>query len=81
MRVVKNGCKGKLPPNIIPLVPLHWYIGESFELKRATYMKGLIWPPLKQITESCFSPISSNWFIRIKRKCKRLVFISSIPLL
>ena len=27
-------------------------------------IKGLIWPPLEQKTENCFSPISLNWFIR-----------------
>ena len=28
-------------------------------------IKGLFWPPLEPKTESCFSPISSYWFIRI----------------
>ena len=29
-----------------------------------TCIKGQIWPPLEQKTESCFSSISSNWFVR-----------------
>ena len=28
------------------------------------YIKGLIWPPLEPKAESCFSPISFDWFIR-----------------
>ena len=32
--------------------------------QRGTYIKGKMWPPLEPKTESCFSPISSNWFIR-----------------
>ena len=28
------------------------------------WLKGLIWPPLEPKTESCFTPISSYWFIR-----------------
>ena len=28
-------------------------------------LKGLIWPPLEPKSESCFSPISSDWFNRI----------------
>ena len=31
---------------------------------RGTCIKGLFWPPLEPKTESCFSPISSYWFIR-----------------
>ena len=27
-------------------------------------IKGVFWPPLEPKTESCFSPISSNWFFR-----------------
>ena len=38
--------------------------------KRATCIKGLIWPPLEQKKDSCFSPISSDWFIR-KIKVRR----------
>ena len=30
---------------------------------RLIWVKGLIWPPLEQNTECCFSPISSDWFI------------------
>ena len=33
-------------------------------IKRGTCIKGLFWPPLEPKTESCFSPISSYWFIR-----------------
>ena len=33
-------------------------------LKRATCIKGQIWPPLEPKTRSCVSSISSNWFIR-----------------
>ena len=32
--------------------------------QRGTCIKGLFWPPLEPKTESCFSPISSYWFIR-----------------
>ena len=32
--------------------------------KRGTCIKGQIWPPLEPKTESCFSPISPNWFTR-----------------
>ena len=32
--------------------------------RRATCIKGLIWPPLEPKNESYFSPISSDWFIR-----------------
>ena len=32
--------------------------------QRATCIKGLIWPPMEPKTESCFSPISFDWFIR-----------------
>ena len=32
--------------------------------KIGTCIKGLFWPPLEPETESCFSPISSYWFIR-----------------
>ena len=32
--------------------------------KRGSSIKGLFWPPLEPKTESCFSPISSYWFIR-----------------
>ena len=32
--------------------------------ERGACIKGLFWPPLEQKTESCFSPISSYWFIR-----------------
>ena len=27
-------------------------------------IKGLIWPPLEPQTKNCFSPISSDWFVR-----------------
>ena len=35
-------------------------------IERGTCIKGLfwLWPPLEPKTESCFSPISSYWFIR-----------------
>ena len=33
--------------------------------QRGTCIKGQIWPPLEPKIESCFSPISTNWFIRI----------------
>ena len=33
-------------------------------IQRGTCIKGLFWPPLEPKTESCFSPISSYWFIR-----------------
>ena len=32
--------------------------------QRGMCIKGLFWPPLEPKTESCFSPISSFWFIR-----------------
>ena len=32
--------------------------------KRATCIKGLIWHLLEQKKDSCFSPISSDWFIK-----------------
>ena len=32
--------------------------------ERGTCIKGLFWPPLEPKTESCFSPISSCFFIR-----------------
>ena len=32
--------------------------------QRDTCIKGLIWPPLEPKTESCFSSISIDWFIR-----------------
>ena len=32
--------------------------------QRGTCIKGLIWPPLEPKSESCFSQISSGWFIR-----------------
>ena len=32
--------------------------------KRGTCIKGQIWPPLEPKTESCFSPIIPNGFIR-----------------
>ena len=32
--------------------------------ERGTCIKGQIWPPLEPKTESCFSPISPNWFMR-----------------
>ena len=32
--------------------------------KRGRCIKGRLWPPLEPKTESCFSPISSYWFIR-----------------
>ena len=31
--------------------------------QRGMCIKGQIWPPWEPKTESCFSPISSNWFI------------------
>ena len=34
-------------------------------MERGTCIKGLFWPPLELKAESCFSPISSYWFIRI----------------
>ena len=34
------------------------------KLERGTCIKGLFWPPLEPKTESCLSPILSNWFIR-----------------
>ena len=40
-----------------------------------TCIKGLFCPPLEPKTESCFSPISSYWFIRRIAKCKILAFI------
>ena len=33
-------------------------------LERGMCIKGQIWPPLEPKTESRFSPISPNWFIR-----------------
>ena len=33
-------------------------------LERSTVIKGLKLPPLEPKSESCFSPISSDWFIR-----------------
>ena len=32
--------------------------------QRGMCIKGLFWPPLEPKTESCFSPISSYWFVR-----------------
>ena len=32
--------------------------------QRGSCIKGQIWPPLEQNTESWFSPISPNWFNR-----------------
>ena len=32
--------------------------------KRGTCIKGLFWPPLEPKTESCFTSISSYWFVR-----------------
>ena len=36
----------------------------ALRVKRVTCIKGLFWPPLEPKTESCFSHISSYWFIR-----------------
>ena len=33
-------------------------------IQRGMCIKGLFWPPLEPKTESCFSPISSYWFVR-----------------
>ena len=41
-----------------------WCVGNSLGSKRAMCIKWQIWPPLEPKTESCFSPISSIWFIR-----------------
>ena len=38
------------------------FLQPSFQ--RGTCIKGLIWPPLEIKSESYFSPISSDWFIR-----------------
>ena len=35
---------------------------------------GLIWPPQEQKEDSCFSPISSDWFIR-RIKVRRMAKI------
>ena len=49
--------------------------------QRGMCIKGLFWPPLDPKTESCFSPISSYWFvIRIAQKfCNILAFILLLP--
>ena len=39
-------------------------------------IKGLIWPPLELQIEICFSPISSDWFMRRMTQ----VYISGIYL-
>ena len=36
----------------------------KMSVQRGTCIKGLFWPPLEPKTESCFSLISSYWFIR-----------------
>ena len=41
-----------------------WISWEKFDQKGYVHYKGQIWPPLEPKTESCFSPISSNLFIR-----------------
>ena len=41
-----------------------FFLFSSIEHERATCIKGQIWPPLEPKIESCFSPISSYWFIR-----------------
>ena len=50
------------------------FVSFKIELK-GMRIKGLFWPPLEPKTESCFSPISSYWFI----KCKILAFIFLLP--
>ena len=41
------------------------YVGLRYNpVQRGTCIKRLFWPPLEPKTESCFSPISSCWFIR-----------------
>ena len=47
--------------------------------KRGTCIKGLFWPPLEPKTESCFSLISSCWFIRRIAQVKILAFILLLP--
>ena len=47
----------------------------SYYDERGTCIKGLIWPPLEPKSESCFSPISFDWFIRRITQCKTLAFI------
>ena len=32
--------------------------------ERSRCIKGLFWPPPEPKSESCFSPISSDWFIK-----------------
>ena len=32
--------------------------------QRGMCIKGIIWPPVEPKSKSCFSPISSDWFIR-----------------
>ena len=39
-------------------------IFESLDWQRVMCIKGQIWPPLEPKTESCFSPVYCNWFIR-----------------
>ena len=34
------------------------------DVQRGTCIKGLFWPPLEPKTKSCYSPISSYWFVR-----------------
>ena len=41
-------------------------------------IKGLIWPPLEPKYESCFSPFSSDRFIRRITQCKTLAFIKNL---
>ena len=42
---------------------LYQALGLLYKARRAICIKGLIWPPLEPKTASCFSPISSDWFI------------------
>ena len=39
--------------------------------QRGACIKGVFWPPLEPKPESCFSPISSYWFVRRKAQVKK----------
>ena len=45
-------------------VQLLYIIMLNSKSESGTWIKGQIWPPLEPKTESCFSPISPNSFIR-----------------
>ena len=48
---------------ILCLLVKKWFV-DTLSSQRAKCIKGLIWPPLEPKSESCFSSISSDWFMR-----------------